>query len=148
VQQLLEIVGEGGSVEASEIAVGRPAASSLAKVGPEITASGIASPSASRATSCSRRPVSASRPFVAQTTRIRAHQRFNLTQHFAKDMARHHHQNIAAGRQRGRKVAFKVQRVRERNVREKRDVAAVVLQRRDMFRVMAPQDNLWPFLAR
>ena len=57
------------ALAASEIAVGRPAASSLAKVGPEITASGISSPSASRATSCSRRPVSASRPLVAHTSR-------------------------------------------------------------------------------
>ena len=57
------------SVDASEIAVGRPAASSLANVGPEITASGISVPSTSRATSCNRRPVSASSPFVAHTMR-------------------------------------------------------------------------------
>ena len=74
--------------------------------------------------------------------RIRAHQRLNLTEHVAKYMARDHNQNVAAGRQRGRKIAFQVQGVRERNVREKRHVAAVVLQRRDMFRVVAPQDHV------
>ena len=59
-------------LDAGEIAVGKPAASSLANVGPEITASGIAVPSASRATSCNRRPVSASSPFVAHTIRASA----------------------------------------------------------------------------
>ena len=75
-------------------------------------------------------------------TRIRTHQRLNLTQDFAKHVAWHHNQNIAAGRQRGREVAFQIQRVRERNVREKRHVAAVVLQRRDMFWIVAPQDHV------
>ena len=75
-------------------------------------------------------------------TGIRAHQRLNLTQHFAKHMARDDNQNVAAGRQRGRKIAFQVQGVRERNVREKRHIATVVLQRGDMFWIVAPQDHV------
>ena len=75
-------------------------------------------------------------------TSVRAHQRFNLPQHFAENVARHDYQNIAAGSQRGRQIAFQMQRVGERNVRKKCGVAAIVLQRRNMFRVMAPQHNV------
>lgn len=35
-----------------------------------------------------------------------------------------------------------MQRIREWNIGKERSVAAIVLQRRDMFRVMAPEDNL------
>ncbi|PCS23122.1 hypothetical protein BTN49_1117 [Candidatus Enterovibrio escicola] len=51
------------------MAVGIPAANSLAKVGPDNTASGTLLPNCSRATSCNKRPVLDSRPFVAQHTR-------------------------------------------------------------------------------
>ena len=74
--------------------------------------------------------------------RIRTHQRFNLAQDLTKDMAWHHNQNVAAGSQRGRQIAFKMQRVRERDVRKESGIAAVMLQRRDMFRVMAPEHNM------
>ena len=60
---------KASSVEDKEIAVGNPAAISLAKVGPERTANEISSPKISRATSCNNRPVSCSKPFVAQTKR-------------------------------------------------------------------------------
>ncbi|MNT15212.1 hypothetical protein D3C72_1502540 [compost metagenome] len=73
--------------------------------------------------------------------RIRAHQRLDLVQHLAKDMARHNHENIAAGGKRGGKIAFEMQRIRERHVRKKRHVAAVVLQRRDMFGIVAPENH-------
>ena len=79
------------------------------------------------------------RPYQAS---VGAHQRFNLPQHLAENVARHDDEDIAAGRQRGRQIAFQMQRVGERNVWKKCGVAAVVLQRRNMFRVMAPQHNV------
>lgn len=57
-------------------------------------------------------------------------------------MARHHDKDVAAGGQRGGQVALKMQRIRERHIGKERGVAAIVLQRRDMFRVMAPQHNV------
>ena len=47
-----------------------PEASGLQWLAPEMTASGISSPSTSRATSCSRRPLSGSSPLVAQAIRV------------------------------------------------------------------------------
>jgi hypothetical protein len=56
-------------VDAIVIAVGSPATTSRAKVGPESTATSRPEPSTSRATSFGRRPDSTSKPFVAQHRR-------------------------------------------------------------------------------
>ena len=74
--------------------------------------------------------------------RVGAQQRLQLAQHVAKDVARHHHQNIAAGGQRLRKVAFKMKRVGKRDVGEESHVAAVALKGRDVLRVVSPQHHL------
>jgi len=57
------------SREAIVIAVGSPAPTSLANVGPDSTAVGLG-PRTSRATSCGNSPVDSSKPFVAQATRV------------------------------------------------------------------------------
>ena len=52
------------------MAVGRPAPTSLANVGPDNTAPGL-EPKICRATWCGNMPLSASKPLVAQAIRVR-----------------------------------------------------------------------------
>ena len=54
------------------VAVGNPAPTSLAKVGPDNTATAQSAPSVSAATWCGSLPVCSSKPFVAQQTRASA----------------------------------------------------------------------------
>ena len=58
-----------GSFEARAMAVGKPAASSFAKVGPDKTASECDLPKISSATVCNNRPVLRSKPLVAHIIR-------------------------------------------------------------------------------
>ncbi|CSE39674.1 Uncharacterised protein [Shigella sonnei] len=57
-------------------------------------------------------------------------------------MAGYDDENITAGCQRSGEIAFKMERIGKRHIGEKRGVTAVAFKRCDMFRVMAPEDNL------
>ena len=67
--------------------------------------------------------------------------RLQLAQHVAEHMARHHHQHVAAGSQRTRQIGFKQQGIGERNVGQKRLIAAIALQRLNLRGVMPPQHH-------
>ncbi len=67
--------------------------------------------------------------------------RLQLAQHVAEHVARHHHQHVAAGRQRPRQIGFKQQGIGEGNVGQKRLIAAILLQRLNLRGVMSPQHH-------
>lgn len=73
--------------------------------------------------------------------------RLQLAQHVAEHVARHHHQHVAAGRQRTRQIGFKQQGIGEGNVGQKRLIAAILLQRLNLRGVVPHSTTEWPLRA-
>ena len=122
------------------MAVGNPAPTSRAKVGPDSTATARCDPSTSRATWWGSRPVSSSKPLVAQASRMSGvRSGCDLLQHRAESMARHDDQHIARTGQRRGEIRLDDERARKLACRQITLVARLAAIASNCAAVTAPQ---------
>src|SRR5258708_143044 len=120
------------------MAVGRPAPTSLAKVGPDNTAPGRL-PKTWRAIWCGNRPVAISNPLVAHAMRVPGSKSGLMLSSVAKCVRRHGDQRISCSLEPPAHVACDLQSVGESGVRQTARIAPRAAHGIELDAVASPQ---------